>query len=219
MATTELNQVNLFFRGSLYIFLLFSYNAIGQTSSEGRLISCVRMSFSLRHSRWDLRQLALNSARVLSKLTIANHFWLGFVTGKTAIDSDLSCHRHPKSTLNACVNGLACNYLADLHYKQSTYYPPTGPPVFSVTFTNTCLDCPLSNIHIGCGDFSSQSLVDPSIFKRLAYNDCLLNDGAALAPQNTIAFQYVSTFQYPMTVFTADNSACANWVSFGIWKS
>jgi hypothetical protein len=61
--------------------------------------------------------------------------------------------------------------------------------------------CDISDIHVACGMFSSAILVNPfSKFKRLAYNDCLVNDGKPLANEAVISFKYATTFQYNLTV-------------------
>ncbi|KAF4361541.1 hypothetical protein F8388_007557 [Cannabis sativa] len=51
---------------------------------------------------------------------------------------------------------------------------PRGIPTFSVEIINNCFTgCTISNIHLKCGWFSSDNLIDPKIFKRLNFDDCL----------------------------------------------
>ena len=49
---------------------------------------------------------------------------------------------------------------------------------------NWCIDdgggCAIGGIHTRCGWFSSVTLVDQRKFPRLAYDDCLVNDGQPL---------------------------------------
>ena len=58
-----------------------------------------------------------------------------------------------------------------------------GIPIFEVQITNTCAKgCPIADIHLSCGEFTSATLINPMIFRRLAINDCLVNNGAPLSP-------------------------------------
>uniref|UniRef100_A0A2N9G2Q0 Uncharacterized protein n=1 Tax=Fagus sylvatica TaxID=28930 RepID=A0A2N9G2Q0_FAGSY len=66
---------------------------------------------------------------------------------------------------------------------------PNHIPTYTVEITNVCATgCSISGIHLKCGMFSSSTLIDPKIFKRLAVDDCLVNDGQALAPGQIISF-------------------------------
>ncbi|KAH7445343.1 hypothetical protein KP509_01G003500 [Ceratopteris richardii] len=79
---------------------------------------------------------------------------------------------------------------------------PDGIPVFSVEIFNICVshDCAISNIHVACGWFASAKLVNPNIFRRIKFNDCLVNNGAPIRGGESISFQYSNSFQYPLTV-------------------
>lgn len=78
---------------------------------------------------------------------------------------------------------------------------PSGIPTYTVEIMNLCTsDCSIARIHLNCGWFSSARLINPKVFKRLHYNDCLVNDGKALKNGGTISFQYANTFLYPLTV-------------------
>lgn len=78
---------------------------------------------------------------------------------------------------------------------------PDGIPTYIVQILNSCAsDCSISNIHVKCGWFSSARLVNPRIFRRVSYDDCLVNDGQALGPGQTLSFQYANTFPYPLSV-------------------
>ncbi|WVZ64986.1 hypothetical protein U9M48_014423 [Paspalum notatum var. saurae] len=83
---------------------------------------------------------------------------------------------------------------------------PSGVPAYKVDVVNRCLggldggECAIAGIHIRCGWFSSVSLVDPSKFRRLGHDDCLLNDGRPLLGGETVSFEYANSFPYTLTV-------------------
>ncbi|XP_027339363.1 protein TAPETUM DETERMINANT 1-like [Abrus precatorius] len=78
---------------------------------------------------------------------------------------------------------------------------PSGIPTYTVEIMNMCVSgCDISGIHLRCGWFSSARLINPKVFKRLRYNDCLVNDGRPLINGGTISFQYANTFLYPLSV-------------------
>jgi hypothetical protein len=85
---------------------------------------------------------------------------------------------------------------------------PNGIPSYSVTITNTCLDCTVRDVHVSCGEFASTELVDPSSFQRLAYGDCLVRDGAPIGPGETVSFEYSNSFMYSMDVASV---SCDMW--------
>ncbi|WMV52995.1 hypothetical protein MTR67_046380 [Solanum verrucosum] len=60
--------------------------------------------------------------------------------------------------------------------------------------------CSISNIHLSCGWFSSARLINPKIFRRLNYNDCLVNDGQPLTAGQSLTFSYANTFPYKLAV-------------------
>ncbi|KAK7399259.1 hypothetical protein VNO78_10439 [Psophocarpus tetragonolobus] len=78
---------------------------------------------------------------------------------------------------------------------------PSGIPTYTVEIVNTCVNgCSISNIHINCGMFASARLINLKIFKRLRYNDCLVNDGKPLRNGAIISFQYANTYPYPLSL-------------------
>ncbi|VFQ81037.1 unnamed protein product [Cuscuta campestris] len=81
---------------------------------------------------------------------------------------------------------------------------PNGIPTYTVEIENVCIDgrrsCRMSNIHLRCGWFSSARLIDPAVFRRVGYDDCLLNDGAPLDAGDCISFVYANTYPYPLEV-------------------
>nr|CAD1837982.1 unnamed protein product [Ananas comosus var. bracteatus] len=58
----------------------------------------------------------------------------------------------------------------------------------------------LSDIHVACGWFSSARLINPRLFRRLRFDDCLVNDGRPLAPGQSLSFQYANSFPFPLAV-------------------
>ncbi|WCJ36308.1 tapetum determinant 1 [Euphorbia peplus] len=77
----------------------------------------------------------------------------------------------------------------------------SGVPAFRVEIMNACVTgCNISRIHLNCGKFSSVQPVNPTIFKRLDYNDCLVNDGKPLHTGGALSFEYANTFPYPLSV-------------------
>ena len=79
---------------------------------------------------------------------------------------------------------------------------PNGIPTYTAQVHNICVsgNCNIGNIHLSCGWFSTARTINPSVFRRLAYDDCLVNDGKPLRPGQTIIFSYANTFSYPMAV-------------------
>ncbi|KAF0889803.1 hypothetical protein E2562_032857 [Oryza meyeriana var. granulata] len=69
---------------------------------------------------------------------------------------------------------------------------PSGVPAYTVDVMNRCAggddECAIAGIHVRCGWFSSVSLVDPRVFRRLGHDDCLLNDGRPLLAGETVSF-------------------------------
>lgn len=85
---------------------------------------------------------------------------------------------------------------------------PTGIPTYTVEVVNACVTgCDIYGIHFKCGWFSSAHLINPRVFKRLRYDDCLVNDGKPLVYGGTLSFQYANTFPYPLSV----SSVVCSW--------
>ncbi|GKU96266.1 hypothetical protein SLEP1_g9516 [Rubroshorea leprosula] len=80
---------------------------------------------------------------------------------------------------------------------------PSGIPLFAVEISNNCPSgCEISNIHIACGQFSSDILVNPNTFKRIKIGDCLVNNGQPLAAGAVVSFKYAQTSQIPLSVLS-----------------
>ncbi|GLJ48869.1 hypothetical protein SUGI_1030660 [Cryptomeria japonica] len=97
--------------------------------------------------------------------------------------------------------GLDCAK-EDIVVNQAATSPlPNGIPTYTVYIVNVCrTGCSIAEIHLTCGWFSSARMINPKLFKRLNYNDCLVNDGKPLKPGGSISIQYANTFKYPMEV-------------------
>ncbi|XP_038880861.1 TPD1 protein homolog 1-like isoform X2 [Benincasa hispida] len=97
--------------------------------------------------------------------------------------------------------GSECSKDDVIIFQGQTTPLPDGIPTYIVQILNSCAsDCSISNIHMKCGWFSSARLVNPRIFRRVSYDDCLVDNGQALGPGQTLSFQYANTFPYPLSV-------------------
>lgn len=80
----------------------------------------------------------------------------------------------------------------------------SGIPQYIVQIVNTCVrGCAPSNIHLHCGWFASARMVNRMTFKRLSYDDCLVNEGKPLKTSQIISFTYSNSFMYPLAFKTA----------------
>ncbi|KAG0557915.1 hypothetical protein KC19_11G166000 [Ceratodon purpureus] len=75
----------------------------------------------------------------------------------------------------------------------------SGIPQYIVQISNTCLsDCAPSDIHVFCGWFASALLVNPNTFRRIGFNDCLVNGGKPLRHGDIVRFEYANSFMYAL---------------------
>ncbi|KAL2459323.1 TPD1 protein-like protein 1-like [Forsythia ovata] len=108
----------------------------------------------------------------------------------------LSTHRKLK------LHGICSN--RDISISQSRYLT-SGIPQYVVQIVNTCVfGCAPSNIHLHCGWFASARIVNPRSFKRVSYDDCLVNGGRPLKNSQIIRFTYANSFMYPLEFKTAN---------------
>ncbi|XP_057855951.1 TPD1 protein homolog 1 isoform X2 [Cryptomeria japonica] len=99
------------------------------------------------------------------------------------------------------VSGACTN--KDISISQSSISTP-GIPEFIVQIVNTCMSgCSPSHIHVHCGWFASAKMVNPNVFRRLKYDDCLVNGGKPLKSSQIIRFTYSNTFLYPLSFKSA----------------
>ncbi|XP_075504252.1 protein TAPETUM DETERMINANT 1-like [Primulina tabacum] len=105
-------------------------------------------------------------------------------------------YRHRKLMLHEYTEGTCRN--RDISISQSRY-STSGIPQFTVQIVNTCVSgCVPSNIHISCGWFASARLVNPRTFKRVSFDDCVVNGGKPLKNSQIIRFTYANSFMYPL---------------------
>ncbi|KAJ0578458.1 hypothetical protein HanPI659440_Chr05g0213041 [Helianthus annuus] len=92
--------------------------------------------------------------------------------------------------------------MSDIVINQGPTDPlPSGIPTYTVEIMNVCTTgCDISGIHLSCGWFSSARLINPRVFRRLHYDDCLVNNGKTLVNGHTISFQYANTFPFQLAV-------------------
>ncbi|KDP29293.1 hypothetical protein JCGZ_19396 [Jatropha curcas] len=90
----------------------------------------------------------------------------------------------------------------DIEISQASIEPlGNGIPAFIVQIQNNgASGRRISDIHVSCGSFSSAQFINPKIFRRIVINDCLVNDGNALAPGEIISYEYANSFKYPLVV-------------------
>ncbi|KAJ6689807.1 hypothetical protein OIU85_006146 [Salix viminalis] len=101
-----------------------------------------------------------------------------------------SSHRK-LSALGTCTN-------RDISISQSRD-TTSGIPQYIVQIVNTCVfGCAPSNIHLHCGWFASARMVNPRTFKRLSYDDCLVNGGKVLKTSQIVRFTYSNSFMYAL---------------------
>ncbi|KAF5474970.1 hypothetical protein F2P56_006822 [Juglans regia] len=97
--------------------------------------------------------------------------------------------------------GTACSKDDIAIFQGQTAPLPDGIPGYTVQILNVCASgCGISNIHVRCGWFSSARLINPLVFRRIYYDDCLVNDGEVLGPGESLSFQYANSFRYPLSV-------------------
>lgn len=109
-----------------------------------------------------------------------------------------------------CFSFLSCCIFASVLQEKCTSRDLTisqgeesskGIPEYEVEIAYICASnssCAPSYIHLYCGNFASASAVNPKIFKRLSYDDCLVNDGKPLKEDQIIRFTYSNSFKYPL---------------------
>lgn len=97
--------------------------------------------------------------------------------------------------------GKSCSKDDIVIFQGSSTPLPSGIPSYTVQILNSCVSgCSIADIHLSCGWFSSARLVNPLVFRRVRYDDCIVNNGDALGPGQTLSFQYANTFPYPLYV-------------------
>ncbi|KAK9288481.1 hypothetical protein L1049_016939 [Liquidambar formosana] len=108
---------------------------------------------------------------------------------------------HSSTHRKLLVHGTCTN--RDISISQSRD-SSSGIPQYIVQIVNTCVSgCAPSKIHLHCGWFASARIVNPRTFKRLSYDDCLVNGGNPLKTSQIIRFTYSNSFMYPLSFKSA----------------
>ncbi|KAL6952408.1 hypothetical protein U1Q18_015824 [Sarracenia purpurea var. burkii] len=93
----------------------------------------------------------------------------------------------------------------DISISQSSDSSSSGIPEYIVEIVNTCVcGCAPSNIHLHCGWFASARIVNPRVFKRVSFDDCLVRAGKPLKTSQVIRFTYSNSFMYPLSFKSAN---------------
>ncbi|GMN56580.1 hypothetical protein TIFTF001_025699 [Ficus carica] len=154
------------------------------------------------------RVTAANFVRAVLMLLLSGSIEDCFAMGVSSRSSNNILHGTHRKLLGADqevepnrIWGEKCTK-ADIVISQGPTAPlPSGIPTYTVEIMNVCVTgCNISRIHLNCGWFSSANLINPKVFKRLRYGDCLVNDGKPLINGGTIYFQYANTYLYPLSV-------------------
>ncbi|OWM90610.1 protein TAPETUM DETERMINANT 1-like [Punica granatum] len=160
---------------------------------------------------WRRRAIVTSSAMVALLLLLTIAIPTGVVDGPyITSNSKLHSLLHRKLLRPASkaeettrIWGEKCT-ASDIEINQGPTAPlPDGTPAYLVEILNVCATgWNISNIHVKCGWFSSVRLVNPRVFRRLYYDDCLVNNGEPLAYGAGLSFTYANTYLYPLSVFS-----------------
>ncbi|XP_011020016.1 PREDICTED: uncharacterized protein LOC105122544 isoform X2 [Populus euphratica] len=118
--------------------------------------------------------------------------------GSNSQSTTLTTIRQPSysSHRKLSVHGTCTNRDISISQSRDT---TSGIPQYIVQIVNTCVyGCAPSNIHLHCGWFASARMVNPRTFKRLSYDDCLVNGGKALKTSQIVRFTYSNSFMYAL---------------------
>ncbi|KAF5742847.1 TPD1 protein 1-like isoform X2 [Tripterygium wilfordii] len=97
--------------------------------------------------------------------------------------------------------GTTCSKNDIVIFQGSAAPLPNGIPSYTVQILNVCVSgCSISNIHVSCGWFSTVRMINPRVFRRVYYDDCLVNDGEALGPGESLSFDYANSYSYHLSV-------------------
>ena len=78
-----------------------------------------------------------------------------------------------------------------------------GIPRFVVQIVNTCMTGCVREVHVSCGWFASAGTINPRVFRRVAFNDCVVNAGGVLPAEAILRFTYSNSFMYPLSLKSA----------------
>ncbi|RWV85093.1 hypothetical protein GW17_00053138 [Ensete ventricosum] len=191
--------VPLRFRVSVNWVLMAFFHGLVTRRLSSAFLSFVLISSFLHHGELDLMGEAAQLPS--SDLTSQSRKLLGIdlnvtTTGRGFVEGVADVGR-----MMEMAGEEVCSKDVIVVHQAATPPLPSGIPTYTVEVLNTCPSgCAVANIHLSCGWYSSARLVDPRIFRRLSYNDCLVNDGASLPAGDSVSFQYANSFHYPLAV-------------------
>ena len=92
---------------------------------------------------------------------------------------------------------LICSCFTQQWWNQTECMAKSVPNWTFADIMKVCAtSCNIAAIHLRCGWFSSAKLINPIVFRRLGYDDCLVNDGKRLGIGESLSFVYANTFSY-----------------------
>jgi hypothetical protein len=118
-------------------------------------------------------------------------------------DSELRALGNFSGHSDALLDGGASCSNRDISVFQGYEGLVDGIPQYSVQISNNCPSCDPWDIHVFCGWFASARLVNSNRFKRIWYDDCLVNGGRALRYGEVLTFAYANTRMYPIRLKSA----------------
>ncbi|XP_047330974.1 TPD1 protein homolog 1B-like [Impatiens glandulifera] len=90
---------------------------------------------------------------------------------------------------------------ADIRINQwPSGYTAMNIPKFTVEVVNEAWMATdgVFDVHIFCGEFASATLVNPMVFRRIGFGDCVLRDGGKIGMDEIISFDYSNILPYPL---------------------
>ncbi|KAK6930281.1 hypothetical protein RJ641_004375 [Dillenia turbinata] len=170
------------------------------------LMFLIIVSYNTAQHSENLQEFSKNSPCSLSTGLPNNTYSVHGGNNQSAMAAEQTHFSHRK--LLAQLQGTCTS--RDISISQSKD-STSGIPEYIVQIVNTCVSgCAPSNIHLHCGWFASARIVNPKTFKRLLYDDCLVNAGKPLKTSQIIRFTYSNSFMYPISL----KSAKLYWVLF-----
>ncbi|KAI3827259.1 hypothetical protein L1987_01331 [Smallanthus sonchifolius] len=140
----------------------------------------------------------MNSVHVLIAFIIVLSHVQFLTAAASSLDNNITTTTSTVKPQELLKRAYSCTS-RDLSIGQTTQ-SQHGIPEYAVEIVNTCQSkCGPSNIHFHCGSFASAKIVNPRDFKRLSYDDCLVNHGQPLKSGQVISFTYSNTFKYPIS--------------------
>lgn len=196
------------FRSFLIVFAIHALTGAAELQEETINLTVPELPaptmVKIHVNRWTVADTGALKKNNISRITSSR----GIRSRKFIVEKNAN-HTTSAIDIKFVAPGAGDCSLRDIGLNQHSQAP--GLPFFTVQIQNSCLDpaCQISNIHVSCGMFSTGSILNPHVFRRVNPNDCLVNDGLPLSPSNIISFTYSSIYMIPMRVSSA-NVQCRN---------